>query len=251
MIVSHEHKYLFLETPRTASTAIQMELRQYYGGRPVLHKHANFSAIPQGLKQRMKGYHVFAGVRNPLDDAASRYHKLRGNDEYLDRSKWTENGGWVDRRLRRLCAHIRHDATFKQYLRAAHRLPFCSRIVVNARHCDSIIRYESLQDDFERVLGTIGLKAKRPLPRRNATRNKRAYAEYLDNSEEERALIGRIFGPFMIEWGYLKPSDSLFGYVTWFNKLQYRLVKMMLIGYHVFAYQRRRMINARKPLPTT
>jgi len=42
MIVSHRHRYLFIEIPLTGSWAIHRELREHYGGSPILHKHASY-----------------------------------------------------------------------------------------------------------------------------------------------------------------------------------------------------------------
>lgn len=37
MIISHEHKYLFIEIPLTASWAVRKELCEFYGGEAILH----------------------------------------------------------------------------------------------------------------------------------------------------------------------------------------------------------------------
>ena len=40
MIISEKNKYLFLELPRTGSTAISKELRDHYDGKRILRKHS-------------------------------------------------------------------------------------------------------------------------------------------------------------------------------------------------------------------
>src|SRR2546426_260618 len=40
LIVSHKHRYVFVELPRTGSTAVRHELRELYDGTPILHKHS-------------------------------------------------------------------------------------------------------------------------------------------------------------------------------------------------------------------
>ena len=77
MIISHTHKYLFVEIPLTASYAIRHELCEYYGGVPILHKHASFPDFLQIAAPHERDYFVFATVRNPLDETVSRYCKLR------------------------------------------------------------------------------------------------------------------------------------------------------------------------------
>ena len=42
MIISHKHKYVFIELPMTGSTAINNELRENYDGIYVLKKHSSY-----------------------------------------------------------------------------------------------------------------------------------------------------------------------------------------------------------------
>lgn len=42
MIISHEHRYVFVEVPRTGSSAINRELRERYGGVRILTKPATY-----------------------------------------------------------------------------------------------------------------------------------------------------------------------------------------------------------------
>ena len=76
MIISHTHRYLFVELPRTGSTAISRELVQNYEGAHILWKHATYQDFLKVAKPEEKEYFVFSGIRNPLDDAVSRYFKI-------------------------------------------------------------------------------------------------------------------------------------------------------------------------------
>jgi len=42
MVITRRHKYVFIETPITGSWAIRNELIEFYGGEPILHKHASY-----------------------------------------------------------------------------------------------------------------------------------------------------------------------------------------------------------------
>ena len=68
MIISDTYKYIFLETPRTGSTALSKELREKYGGYEIIHKHANYHEFLKQATPEQKEYYVFMGVRNPLDE---------------------------------------------------------------------------------------------------------------------------------------------------------------------------------------
>lgn len=76
MIISGEHRYVFVELPRTGSTAIRKELLNQYGGRKILQKHSTYQEFLRTANEEEKRYFVFSGVRNPLDDAVSHYFKL-------------------------------------------------------------------------------------------------------------------------------------------------------------------------------
>ena len=245
MIISHAHKYVFIETPRTASSAISAELRENYAGVKILHKHANYPDIPKSIRRELGDYVVFAGVRNPLDDAASLFQKLLTNHKgaYSDPTQWVENGGWVNSRLRRLFRLVHSPrATFLGFLKHAFPQTYCSRICINKRHCDAFIRFENLQADFTSVLNFIGLPQKREIPQRNVTAGKKTYSEYFDESAETRLQIAKTFGPFMIEWGYIERGDPLFELVSRTDFLKYELIKSLMRPYLSIAKSKRAAI---------
>ena len=75
MIISHKHKYLFVETQETACTAIAKELCENYDGKEILWKHARYRDFLRKASPKEKKYFVFTGLRNPLDFILSRYFK--------------------------------------------------------------------------------------------------------------------------------------------------------------------------------
>jgi hypothetical protein len=225
MIISHAHRYIFLETPRTGSSAIHAELVQHYDGEPILHKHANYWELPKAIRDL--GYFVFAGVRNPLDDAASLYQKLLS-----DHHDYTNPASIrINKRLRRLFRAVhRPGATFLTYLSAAYPHPHCSRISANKKYCNGFIRFENLQQDFASILRAVGLAKKRDIPVKNSTSGKRHYSEYYGFADE--AQIARTFGPFMIEWNYAQPGDPLHDRAGLLDRAMYVLSKIALSCYY-------------------
>ena len=92
MIISHTHKYLFIELPMTGSTAISKELREQYDGVSILQKHSTYLDFLRVANEAEKQYFVFAGIRHPLDQVVSHYFKFKtGHDgqftaaEHLDK----------------------------------------------------------------------------------------------------------------------------------------------------------------------
>ena len=77
MVISHKYKYIFVELPRTASTAISNQLVKYYDGHKILIKHASYQNLKYFYKDKYLDYFVFSCVRNPLDRTVSFYEKMR------------------------------------------------------------------------------------------------------------------------------------------------------------------------------
>lgn len=189
MVICEQHRYLFVEVPNTACTAIAAELVENYGGRKLLRKHARLEEAEAELgAEKVAALFKVCGVRNPLDVWVTRYLKLksdhRGN--FTNPAKHQRKGGWVPRRKMRQFRLIRdQDASFSEYIQA-----FPESIGVDMQavdRCDMVIRYESLADGFAEFLRRVDLAPVRPLPVVNPTAGKRDYRTYYDAAALEVA----------------------------------------------------------------
>ena len=225
MIISHRHRYLFVQLNQTGSTAIARELRKYYDGSPILHKHARYRDFLRVASDPEKAYFAFSCIRNPLDRVVSRYHKYK-SDHIGRSSKWSELGLRLYRHLvvRRTYALVkRSDVDFALYFRSCYRLPYDDWSSLSHRELEYVIRFEHLQEGFAEVLELLGLEQVRPLPRWNATADKSQ--DYLSCYSAE--IIGRakwVFAPFMREWGYELPAEWGDDGVHWSSQAVYRLL---------------------------
>lgn len=229
MIISHRHRYLFVELPRTGSTAIRRELRDLYDGEPILHKHATYEEFLRQASDDEKHYFVFSGIRNPLDDAVSRYFKLKTdhNRRMSDPLRRPKHKPLLKRVLdRRVFGFVQKtDANFATYFMRYYVLPYDRWASLSHRRFDYIIRFENLADDFEQVLRNIGIEPKRRLPAVNTTaRRGRDFTTYYPPHTWARAR--RVFGPYMERWGYSFPPE-------WNVKPPTRLDQL---GYAVFSF---------------
>ena len=77
MIVNYDLRYLYAESPHTASTAISRELVLNYGGHQILHKHALQFEWRRIAPQDADQFYVVGGIRHPLDVTVTRYFKLK------------------------------------------------------------------------------------------------------------------------------------------------------------------------------
>jgi hypothetical protein len=222
VIISHRHRYLFVELPRTGSTAIHRELRELYDGEPILHKHATYEDFLKRASADEKTYFVFSGIRNPLDDAVSRYFKLRTDHHGRFSTRPSKRKRLVNRIIdRRMFSFLREsDADFATYFMRNHVLPYDRWSSLSHDRFDHVIRFESIVDDFAEALRRIGIEPKRPLPMVNptATRN-RTFSDYYP--PHVRARARRVFGPFMERWGYRFPADWGIEEPTTMDRAQY------------------------------
>jgi hypothetical protein len=232
MIISHKHKYLFIGTPRTGSTAISKELAKNYDGNSILRKHANYFEFEKIATEKEKKYFVFASVRNPVDDVVSIYTRLltNHNSNFTSKRKLLKNGGWVTRRKIKQYKFVQNkNNTFKDFLKNFYRLPYTSQININKPHCNYIIRFENLDEDFTKVLEILGIRKIRPLPIINKTEDKNNYLEYYDEDIIEHAV--KILGPFMLEWGYKFPEEWPNRRISYISQKKYEIAKQLRLYY--------------------
>ena len=226
MIISHRYKYLFIELPRSGTTATGKELQKLYDGVPILAKHSTYFDFKKIASDEELKYFVFSGIRNPMDDAVSRYFKIKSNHSARHTNPKSLKRRWtmVEKYEDRLFRFVQEtDADFPTFFKKAYIFPYSSWATMNHKDFDFIIRFENLRKDFEKALIMLGIEQERPLPQLNKTNmRKRNYLSYY--KPETRAKAKRIFGPFMKEWGYEFPPEWGEGSVPMWNQMEYRWV---------------------------
>ena len=229
MVISHLHRYLYVEVPRTGSSAISRELRENYGGEQILRKHATYRDFLRQATEDERTYFTFSGVRNPLDVAVTRYVHLRENakEHFTDPHHVRVRNSLASRLERRIYAWVQETgADFPTFLRRWYVLPWDTWTSLDHKRMDMVIRFESLADDFADAIRRIGLEPVRPLPVVNATPGKdRDFAGYYTPDAQKRAVW--VFGPYMEEWGYAFPGEWGNVRVPWWSRLLVRGVRFV------------------------
>lgn len=241
MIISHKYKYIFIEVPRTACTAIANELCLNYDGQRILHKHTLYPEFFRMANAEEKTYFVFAGVRNPLEIVVGDYFKIKNNHKgnYTNPKSWRKNGGWLNERDLEKFNWIKNtNADFPSFFLKYYKLPVDNLISLNENRFDYIIRFENLQDDFSQALELIGITKKRSLPSINKTTGKENKTlSYYTPEIQSRAIA--ICGPFMKKWGYDLPFEWGDNSITYINQLQFDILSIVRKVY--WRYFRRTM----------
>lgn len=207
MIYSEKYKYLFIELPHTASTAINRELRELYDGTAILRKHAFYHDFVKKCDFDTEKLFVFSCIRNPMDEVVSIYFKYK--TDHLgtvlnkdDPSKRIEN---VTRAAYKRYIFAKENDRFEAYFKKFYRVPYDNWSSLDHKKFDYVMRFEDLQDEFKRVLDLIGIQQVRPLPFLNKTREKNDYLSYYTPEVIKHAKY--VFGPFMKRWSYKFPAE--------------------------------------------
>jgi hypothetical protein len=234
MIVSKEYKYVFVEIPHTASTAISRELCENYKGQSILFKHAHYRDFLKIALGEEKSYLVFAGIRNPLDVIVTRYFKRKTDHEgfFSSPEHWQKNRGHVTNKALHEYRFIHEqNADYPAYFHRFFRYPHDSWGCPSPDDFDFVIRFEHLQDDFAGLLQRLGIPQVRPLPWTNKTAGKETdFWSYYPPEIRKQAVW--CFGPYLDLWGYRFPPewgvDSIPVTATWAFRL-FRLFRKTLI----------------------
>jgi hypothetical protein len=236
MLISHVHKYVFVELPCTGTTSISKALVRQGDGIRILYKHATYNEFYKTASAEEKKYFVFSCIRNPLDIAVSQYFKYKtGYDGRIERIR----KGRLLTRLTNTYMLTRYDfvtdkdADFSSYFLRFYRLPYDNWSLVSHGYCDFVIRFENLQSDFRRALELIGIKKEILLPTKNRTAGRESnYVQYYDSEAIERAKY--IFGPFMKKHGYQFPLDWGSTPVSWPIQRKHEVVNMIRKRYWLY-----------------
>jgi len=226
MIISHEHRFVFVEIPHTASHSIAQQLIAHYGGKPILRKHANVTQFLGSATAEEKSYFKFATVRNPLDTAATDYAKLKGNHkgQFTNPKMLIENGGHVTKDHLREFRFIQDNtADFSSFFSTFRCKLYNNWFLVGHQHLDYIIRFENLQEGFSEVLRRLRIEQVEAIPHVNKTKGKNSsYEDFYASDIYQRAAA--CYGPFMEKWDYSFPGEWGEVAIPRMSRLQFALV---------------------------
>jgi len=181
MFINHEHEFIFIHIPKNAGTSIRNSFEIEGYDKKVVRKrypHDSCSVIRNycGI-DTWNTYYTFSVVRNPFDRMVSYYHfhrspqyKYPSTAQDMEFKEWIENG--LDSKI---CK------TQSDYLD------------VDVNH---IMRYESLQEDFNLVCDNIKIPRYK-LPKYN-TSNHLNFASYYGEKQKDivRGLFEKDFERF-------------------------------------------------------
>ena len=167
MLVSHEHKFIFIHVPKTGGSAI----RAVFPGEPPGNRsiHRRLTTL-RGLHA---DYFSWGFVRNPWDRMCSLYHYFAGKSGNEDIKQWG---------FKKVLLENRFESGSND----------CCWYLTGVQ---DVCRFEKFQIEIDRICDQIGI-ARRIVPKKNASAHE-DYRTYYDNemidfvSERHKASIER------------------------------------------------------------
>jgi len=216
MIVSHEHKFIFLKTKKTAGTSIELALSALCGDRDII---TPLTEIDEAQRQGQRGaqnwrLHGWWGSQRPLwkrrlfkftaEDYGFYNHmpaeqaKALLNDDKawrsyfkfaFDRNPWDRQVSFYHHRYRREA----EPPPFPNFIHKDRRARINNYEIYaidGTVSVDYVGRFESLEQDLAHALDQVGLKLENALPRAKTTfrRSTTPYRDYYDG--DTRAIVG-------------------------------------------------------------
>ena len=177
-MISHEHKFIFIQPKKTASSTVNGALRKYIViDYSKVFRHAKYSEVLE-LYPESKNYFKFCFVRTPWDRIVSLY--------------------FFRKTVAKMKVPVPTDMSFKQFVQAGTLIPDQYGHTEGFDNFSFIGRFENLQQDFNIVCDKIGVP-RQQLPHRNKTDHKH-YTEYYD--DETREMVAQVFQRDIEYFGY-------------------------------------------------
>jgi hypothetical protein len=213
MIISHEHKFIFLKTKKTAGTSIELALSQLCGPDDVIPPITESDEALRAPGSGPRNWRVHGWWQSPRPLFKRRWLKV-GPQDYgfynhmpaaearallnddriwrsyfkfaFDRNPWDRQVSAYHFRYRRK----RTPPPLAEFLQDAKRARLNNYEIysLDGEPCvDFLGRFETLDEDFKRVLGEIGVKFDHALPRAKAgiRTNGKPYRDYYDSHTRE------------------------------------------------------------------
>ena len=194
-MISHSNRFIFVHVPKTGGTSIERTIQKYgtclQGKRnfdSIYYKHITANSLKILLGDEFDTYFKFTVVRNPWDWIVSNYEYNRGvhrpysiSDSDSDKQKDFSSLN---------LENMSFDVWLDWWVETFH--PSQIQLLVDCDGkllTDKVIKFESLQEDFNMVCKKINIKPSK-LPHKIKS-NRRPYEEYYNS--ESKALVQRAF----------------------------------------------------------
>ena len=183
-MISHKHRFIFIEVPKTGTTTICSILKNNFDAVQP-YKHLDIEQYKEKFPKETSSYFKFSFVRNPWSRVVSLYHRKEGM-QMKSEMTFSEFVGWI-----RLATDTCIMPTPKKYMIDFFKID-------NKLKMDFIGKFENLQEDFNTICDKIGIPQQQ-LSHKNPTKHK-YYTEYYD--EETKQIVAEKYAKDIEYFGY-------------------------------------------------
>ena len=227
MILSHEHRFIYVKTYKTASTSIEAALSEVCGAEDVITP-ASEELMATRASGRAQNYRIEhpekprrALIKRLLGRPERAYHPSVGYYEHMpawrirtycgeevwrryfkfsfERNPWDRQVSWYHYKCKNKEAKPSFES-FNADRKRAYVENWDLYTIDGAIALDFVGRYEELAQGFAKILEAIGLAGKVTLPKTNVSKGKTEYRSYY--TDEGRELIGRLYAREIAHFGY-------------------------------------------------
>ena len=229
MIIIKEKKILFFELPRTGTTSIRSKFLDEKIGEihPDIIRHGSITKFKSIHNKEYKDYIIISCVRNPMDRVLSLFLKMqRDYSNYYSELAAKKKHTILEKRLLRRYHDIQNNnLSFDQYFLKYFRLPYIDWMYYDKKHCNKILRFENLQEDFTSLVEEFSLGIDDTLPTKNKLIGKPIFLKYYTPNIQKRAQF--VFSEYFSKTGYSFPDDWGKHKTSRFQKLITSLTSIM------------------------
>ena len=183
-MISHKHKFIFIEVPKTGTTTICSVLKNNFDAVQP-HKHLDIEQYKETFPKETSSYFKFSFVRNPWSRVVSLYNRKEGIQKKNEMT-FVEFVDWIQ-----LATDTCTMPTPKKNMIDFFKID-------NELKIDFIGKLENIQKDFNIVCDKIGIPQQQ-LPHENKSNHKH-YTEYYD--DETKQIVAEKFAKDIEYFGY-------------------------------------------------
>ncbi len=215
MIISHKHRFIFLQTEKTGGTSLTTALQKIMGDEDIAADMsrppwAKYSPIHHGALKR----HFPARFGLHTHATAAQVRAIVGSEKFgsyfkfaVERNPWDRQVSlYFHREWKKQNANLNFDRDLRSFLYRNSeyvRLHNWKNYAIgNDVVVDQVLRYENLADDVAQLSATLGLKTPLKLPKlRKYTADRPHYSTYY--TAKSRALVAKWYGKEIAAMGFV------------------------------------------------
>lgn len=203
MLISHDYKFIFIKTKKTAGSSLETYLKPYckngFIGERLKEEHLTAQEVKKMVgEEKWESYLKIVPIRNPWDQTVSLYFwRKRERPFYYYLYRW-----FIQLRFRRL---IEHHLTFAEWVHKKWSWVNENRDImyIDGQLDDyQFIRFENLAEDLKKVCARLEIPFDpNGLPHEKAGhRPKTAYRAHYN--EETKKIVSQAYDLEIEEFGY-------------------------------------------------